>query len=88
MKFHSARASDRHRRHDHVGQHGLSSASITGLFDVVVINRGTSDGLLPGHVLAIWEPGEAVQDKATMRSAARRGCPTSASACCMVFGDL
>ncbi len=34
-----------------------------GEFDVVVINRGSSQGLAPGHVLAIWEAGEEVLDK-------------------------
>ena len=37
--------------------------TVTGEYDVVVINRGSSKGLKPGHVLAIWEAGEKVQDK-------------------------
>ena len=37
--------------------------TVTGVFDVVVINRGSSQGLAPGHVLAIWEAGEQVLDK-------------------------
>lgn len=34
----------------------------TAEYDVVIINRGTRDGLEPGHVLAIWEAGESVRD--------------------------
>ena len=30
--------------------------------DVIVINRGSRDGLEPGHVLAIWQAGEEVRD--------------------------
>lgn len=37
--------------------------TITGEFDVVAINRGSSQGIKPGHVLAIWEAGEEVLDK-------------------------
>lgn len=37
--------------------------SVTGVFDVVAINRGSSQGVKPGHVLAIWEAGEQVLDK-------------------------
>jgi hypothetical protein len=37
--------------------------TVAGEFDVVIINRGSSQGLAPGHVLAIWEAGEEVRDK-------------------------
>ena len=37
--------------------------TVSGQFDVVVINRGSSQGLAPGNVLAVWEAGEEVQDK-------------------------
>ncbi len=37
--------------------------SVTGEYDVVIINRGTRHGLEPGHVLAIWEAGAKVRDK-------------------------
>jgi hypothetical protein len=32
-------------------------------YQVVAINRGTRDGLEPGHVLAVWEAGETVRDR-------------------------
>jgi hypothetical protein len=31
-------------------------------YQVVVINRGTRDGLEPGHVLTVWQAGEKVRD--------------------------
>jgi hypothetical protein len=31
-------------------------------YQVVVINRGTRDGLEPGHVLTVWQAGEKVSD--------------------------
>ena len=34
-----------------------------GQYQVVVINRGTRDGLEPGHVLTVWEAGEKVRDR-------------------------
>jgi hypothetical protein len=37
--------------------------TVTGEYDVVVINRGSSQGIKPGHVLAIWQTGEEVRDK-------------------------
>ena len=40
-----------------------SQRTAVGQFDVVVINRGSSQGLAPGHVLAVWEAGEEVLDK-------------------------
>ena len=36
--------------------------TVTGEYDVVIINRGSRHGLEAGHVLAIWEAGEAVRD--------------------------
>jgi len=37
--------------------------TVTAEYDVVIINRGSRDGLEPGHVLAIWDSGEEVRDK-------------------------
>jgi hypothetical protein len=37
--------------------------TIAGEYYVVAINRGSSQGIKPGHVLAIWEKGEEVLDK-------------------------
>lgn len=42
---------------------------LIGQYQVVAINRGSRDGLEPGHVLAIDEAGEVVQDRTCKRSA-------------------
>ncbi|MEP6884091.1 MAG: LysM peptidoglycan-binding domain-containing protein [Gammaproteobacteria bacterium] len=39
-----------------------NGVSIIGQYEVVVINRGVSDGLAPGNVLAIYQAGEVVND--------------------------
>jgi LysM repeat protein len=36
--------------------------SVLGQYQVVALNRGTRDGLEPGHVLAVHEPGSRVKD--------------------------
>jgi hypothetical protein len=38
--------------------------TIVGQYEVVVINRGASDGLTPGNVLAVFQAGEVVRDTA------------------------
>jgi LysM repeat protein len=39
------------------------SKLIVGQYEVVVINRGTKHGLLPGHTLGIWRTGDVIKDK-------------------------
>jgi LysM repeat protein len=41
-----------------------NGVTIIGQYEVVVINRGASDGLSPGNVLAVWKAGEVVDDTA------------------------
>lgn len=41
----------------------VSGVSVAGARDVVAINRGSQQGLEPGHVLAIWQKGAVVQDR-------------------------
>jgi hypothetical protein len=60
--------------------------TITGRYDVVVINRGSRHGLQPGHVLAIWEPGEEVRDKAEQSISRKVRLPNERIGLCMVFG--
>src|ERR1700722_3307142 len=36
--------------------------TVIGQYEVVVINRGATDGLMPGNVLAVFEAGESVPD--------------------------
>ena len=41
----------------------IDGVSVIGQYHVVVINRGRSAGLEPGHVLAIWKAGADVKDR-------------------------
>ncbi len=40
----------------------IDERTIVADYDVVIINRGSKHGLEPGHVLEVWEAGEAVRD--------------------------
>lgn len=40
----------------------IDERTVVADYDVVIINRGTRDGLEPGHVLEVWEAGEEVRD--------------------------
>ncbi len=41
-----------------------NGVSVIGQYEVVVINRGVTDGLAPGNMLAIYQSGEVVTDTA------------------------
>ncbi len=41
-----------------------NGVTVIGQYEVVVINRGARDGLMPGNVLAVYEAGPVVQDTA------------------------
>jgi hypothetical protein len=41
----------------------IGGVNMIGQYQVVVVNRGTDDGLEPGHVLGIWKVGERVKDR-------------------------
>ena len=41
----------------------IDGVSQIGQYQVVVLDRGEQDGLSPGHVLAIYQKGEMVQDR-------------------------
>jgi len=43
----------------------MGGVSLIGQYSVVVINKGEGDGLIPGHVLAIYQKGEEVRDSVT-----------------------
>lgn len=59
--------------------------TVTGEFDVVIINRGTRHGLEPGHVLAIWEAGDKVVDKTPHRESRTMQLPDERTGLFMVF---
>ena len=59
--------------------------TVTGAYDVVVINRGSHHGLQPGHVLAIWEPGEKVLDKTEQSVSRKVRLPDERIGLCMIF---
>jgi LysM domain len=40
----------------------LDGVSMIGSYQVIVINRGSRDGIEPGHVLSVWQTGETVTD--------------------------
>lgn len=44
--------------------HVVDGVSQLAQYQVVIINRGSRDGLEPGHVLAVWQKGEKVADHA------------------------
>ena len=41
-----------------------NGVTVIGQYEVVVINRGARDGLVPGNVLAVFEAGEVIRDTA------------------------
>lgn len=43
--------------------HVLGGVSRAAAYQIVTLNRGTQDGLEPGHVLSVWQAGERVADR-------------------------
>ncbi len=41
-----------------------NGVTVIGQYEVVVINRGSADGLAPGNVLAVFQAGEVIRDTA------------------------
>jgi len=54
-------------------------------YDVVVINRGSRDGLKPGHVLEVWEHGEEVLDQTANPVSRRVQLPDERNGVAMIF---
>jgi LysM domain len=50
----------------------VDGVSQIGQHNVVVINKGGADGIAPGHVLAIFQAGDVIQDKIGTQQAATR----------------
>jgi hypothetical protein len=43
--------------------HVLDGVSLVGAYQIVTLNRGSGDGLAPGHVLAVWQAGQRTADR-------------------------
>jgi hypothetical protein len=41
-----------------------NGVTVIGQYEIVVINRGARDGLMPGNVLAVFEAGDVIRDTA------------------------
>lgn len=50
----------------------IDGVSQIGQFNVVVLNKGSADGLEPGHVLAIHQAGEIIDDQLGTAMAAKK----------------
>ncbi len=40
----------------------IDDRTVTGQYDIVIINRGTRHGIAPGNVLSVWEAGYEARD--------------------------
>jgi hypothetical protein len=63
----------------------LNGVSQIGQYHVVVIDRGQTDGLEPGTVLAIDQKGDLVRDTVTENSADKAQLPDEKAGTLMVF---
>ncbi|MGD9387966.1 MAG: LysM domain-containing protein [Gammaproteobacteria bacterium] len=43
--------------------HVLDGVSLVSSYQIVTLNRGSSHGLAPGHVLAVWQAGQRADDR-------------------------
>lgn len=43
--------------------HVMDGVSMVSSYQIVTLNRGSSHGLEPGHVLAVWQAGQRVSDR-------------------------
>ena len=43
--------------------HVVAGTTIIGQYQVVILNRGTRDGLDVGHVLTVWQAGDEISDR-------------------------
>jgi hypothetical protein len=41
----------------------LDGVSLVSSYQIVTLNRGSSHGLAPGHVLAVWQAGQRADDR-------------------------
>lgn len=63
----------------------LNGVSQIGQYNVVVLNRGSSDGLEPGHVLRVLQGGEEIRDIVHKRRGEKVKLPLEEAGVLMVF---
>ncbi|MGQ0384703.1 MAG: LysM peptidoglycan-binding domain-containing protein [Gammaproteobacteria bacterium] len=63
----------------------IDDRTVVAEYDVVIINRGSRHGLEPGHVLAVWEAGEAVRDVTPNAESRSLRLPDERNGLAMVF---
>ena len=54
-------------------------------YDIVIINRGTRDGLEPGHVLEVWERGQEARDVTNYAESRKVQLPDERNGVAMIF---
>jgi nucleoid-associated protein YgaU len=63
----------------------IDDRTVVADYDVVIINRGSRDGLKPGHVLEVWERGEEVRDKTPNAESRKVQLPDERNGVAMIF---
>jgi hypothetical protein len=63
----------------------IDDRTVVADYDVVIINRGASHGLEPGHVLEVWEAGEEVLDKTPYAESRKVQLPNERNGLAMIF---
>jgi LysM domain len=63
----------------------IDERTVVADYDVVIINRGSSHGLEPGHVLEVWEAGEEALDMTPNRETRKMQLPDERNGLAMIF---
>ena len=63
----------------------IDDRTVVADYDVVIINRGSNDGLAPGHVLEVWQAGQEVYDQAPQRETRKFVTPDERNGLAMIF---
>ena len=63
----------------------IDERTVVADYDVVIINRGSNDGLAPGHVLEVWQAGQEVYDQAPQRETRTVVTPDERNGLAMIF---
>jgi hypothetical protein len=63
----------------------IDERTVVADYDVVIINRGSKHGLEPGHVLEVWEAGEAILDSTQHPKSRRVQLPDERNGVALIF---